>query len=352
MLHTKGRISQTDSETCDALFGNQRLYCHHPFGMVIEERSSSSSVYSFGFNGMEKIDKISGSGNSFDFGARIYSSRLGKWLSTDPAQATTPYNSTYSAFHNSPVYFIDPDGEKFVNPFTVMREKAESKLKTAKDDLASFRSENDNIKSPTLLRIILSKRHRTYHKLLKLETKTRKELSEARYYETCVSNLIYTLEMIAPDVYELFETYTNAEGHEVEFEVELKDVYAFYMDGEWRNAYSEVAAAALPTRMRIFSEQKITLGSAGVAIQLLGNELGDYKYVMDLKNKEDIKYWSEHKGLDDGTQPWSLFSDQYEEELFERYRAYLNENGIGNESLDDFGSLKRASNDTTESDNE
>ncbi len=85
---------------------------YYPFGMQIEERSwvASSSSYRFGFNGMEKDDGIKGTGNSLDFGARIYDSRLGRWMSTDPMFNTQPDWSPYKAFYDNPNYWIDPDG--------------------------------------------------------------------------------------------------------------------------------------------------------------------------------------------------------------------------------------------------
>lgn len=64
--------------------------------------------YRFGFNGMEKDDEVKGSGNSLDFGARIYDSRLGKWLSKD--KVTKSDLSSYEFSRNSPITFMDPDG--------------------------------------------------------------------------------------------------------------------------------------------------------------------------------------------------------------------------------------------------
>jgi RHS repeat-associated protein len=75
-------------------------------------RSFSSGSYRYGFNGMEKDDEVKGSGNSLDFGARIYDSRLGRWLSRDPASKNYPSFSDYIAFGDNPIYFVDPDGKK------------------------------------------------------------------------------------------------------------------------------------------------------------------------------------------------------------------------------------------------
>ena len=56
--------------------------------------SSGTGKYRYGFNGMEKDDNLKGTGNSYDFGARIYDSRLGRWLAVDPSHDMYPDIST------------------------------------------------------------------------------------------------------------------------------------------------------------------------------------------------------------------------------------------------------------------
>jgi RHS repeat-associated protein len=73
---------------------------------------NARSVYLFGFNGKEKDDEVKGSGNSYDFGARIYDARLGRWLAMDPLQVKCPQLSPYNFVANSPLIFIDPDGKR------------------------------------------------------------------------------------------------------------------------------------------------------------------------------------------------------------------------------------------------
>jgi RHS repeat-associated protein len=72
--------------------------------------SNRTRVYSYGFNGKEKDNEVKGDGNSYDFGERIYDSRLGRWLSLDPLMkkyaGLSPYNFTF----NNPIIFNDPDG--------------------------------------------------------------------------------------------------------------------------------------------------------------------------------------------------------------------------------------------------
>jgi RHS repeat-associated protein len=84
----------------------------YPFGMHMPGRTFSSGSYRYGFNGMEKDDEIKGHGNSLDFGARIYDSRLGRWLSVDPLQKKYPGLSVYNYSGNNPVLLKDIGGKK------------------------------------------------------------------------------------------------------------------------------------------------------------------------------------------------------------------------------------------------
>lgn len=61
---------------------------------------------------MERDDDIKGSGNSYDFGARMYDSRLGRWLSMDPKSKSQPQWSAFKAMNDNPIIFDDPNGER------------------------------------------------------------------------------------------------------------------------------------------------------------------------------------------------------------------------------------------------
>ncbi|MCB9033006.1 MAG: hypothetical protein H6553_04135 [Chitinophagales bacterium] len=99
---------------------------YYPFGMQLvgrtydacEDQNAPShliaqrNTYLFGFNGAEKVNEIKGQGNSYDFGARIYDSRLGRFLSIDPLYKNFPSESNYSYAGNSPLLYIDEEGAK------------------------------------------------------------------------------------------------------------------------------------------------------------------------------------------------------------------------------------------------
>jgi RHS repeat-associated protein len=68
---------------------------------------ATNSDYRYGFNGMEKDDEVKGEGNSYDFGARMYDNRLGRWYSMD--KVVKPF-TPYQFGRANPVIYIDPDG--------------------------------------------------------------------------------------------------------------------------------------------------------------------------------------------------------------------------------------------------
>jgi RHS repeat-associated protein len=80
-----------------------------PFSIrdILSSVSKGDGKYRYSFNGMKKDNELKGEGNSLDFGARIYDSRLGRWMSVD---LLMQFNSNYSAMGNNPILLFDIDG--------------------------------------------------------------------------------------------------------------------------------------------------------------------------------------------------------------------------------------------------
>ncbi len=87
------------------LVGAQDYYA---FGMEMPDRSFSSGNYRYGFGGQEKVDEISGSGNSYTAEYWQYDPRLGRRWNNDPIMK--PWESPYATFSNNPIYYNDPLG--------------------------------------------------------------------------------------------------------------------------------------------------------------------------------------------------------------------------------------------------
>jgi RHS repeat-associated protein len=73
----------------------------------------------YGFNGKEVDSEINGNGNAYDFGARMYDARLGRWWSVDPLVMRYLHLSPFNYTNNQPIVAIDPDGRKilFINGY-------------------------------------------------------------------------------------------------------------------------------------------------------------------------------------------------------------------------------------------
>jgi RHS repeat-associated protein len=70
----------------------------------------NGSSYRYGFNGKQKDDELYGDGNAYDFDARMYDPRIGRWLSVDNEAAKGPGWSPYNFAMNRPIMLGDPDG--------------------------------------------------------------------------------------------------------------------------------------------------------------------------------------------------------------------------------------------------
>ena len=90
--------------------------------------------FRYSFNGKEKTDEISGGGNSYDYGERIYDVRISRWLSLDKLSGTFPDESNYCFVSNTPIAFKDNDGN-ILTPTFKSPEAKEAFIKLVNDHL-------------------------------------------------------------------------------------------------------------------------------------------------------------------------------------------------------------------------
>jgi len=77
---------------------------------VMEWKTDDAGDYRYGFNGKEMDNEVSGDGNQYDYGFRIYNPRLGRFLSIDPLFKSYPWFTPYQFAANDPIRNIDIDG--------------------------------------------------------------------------------------------------------------------------------------------------------------------------------------------------------------------------------------------------
>ncbi|WP_338794274.1 RHS repeat-associated core domain-containing protein [Bernardetia sp. MNP-M8] len=118
---------------------------YYPFGMAMKERTYQNEDYRYGFNGKEN-DTDFGVGKT-DFGARIYDEKIGRWLACDPLENQYSNVSSYAFVDNSPIFFIDPNGEEIVPTIKDAKKLANYKSIMRKIDAYSILKLNNEILS-------------------------------------------------------------------------------------------------------------------------------------------------------------------------------------------------------------
>lgn len=83
---------------------------YYPFGSTMPGRVFNSGDYRYGFNGKEMDNEVSGNGNQYDYGFRIYNPRIGRFLSVDPLFKSYPWYTPYQFAGNIPIAYVDRDG--------------------------------------------------------------------------------------------------------------------------------------------------------------------------------------------------------------------------------------------------
>jgi len=89
---------------------------YYPYGMLIAERSWQAGGYRYGYNGKENDNEVKGTGNSIDYGARIYDPRVARFQSPDPLKDRLPGKSNYMYAGNNPIVYIDYQGGFELSP--------------------------------------------------------------------------------------------------------------------------------------------------------------------------------------------------------------------------------------------
>ena len=146
--HTEGSLEKNPKSFLRVLgkkgYSQKKRLNYYPFGMEMPGRKFSSSDYKYGFNGMEKDDELKGSGNSYDFGARLYDPRLGRWLAVDAMANVYPFYSPFVYAANSPVTFIDPDGNKIRIYYVDKHNERQSVVLKSVSDLEVYKNHENN----------------------------------------------------------------------------------------------------------------------------------------------------------------------------------------------------------------
>jgi RHS repeat-associated protein len=106
------RLFQTSGGSTDKNAEVVSATGYYPYGSQQPGRTVNAELYDYGYQGQEKDNELQVKGNSYYFTSRIYDSRLGRWLSTDPKNMKSPEESPYAGMGNNPVSMVDPRGQQ------------------------------------------------------------------------------------------------------------------------------------------------------------------------------------------------------------------------------------------------
>jgi RHS repeat-associated protein len=120
---------------------------------LVQVSNKINDGYRFGYGGHEKDNEVSGEGNTIDFGARIYDSRIGRFKYRDPLAAKFPSESNYIYAGNSPIQLIDVNGQY---KYPAKQAAAYTKAYPMLTKYLSNHIKNDVEKSSTLFNGILN----------------------------------------------------------------------------------------------------------------------------------------------------------------------------------------------------
>ena len=110
------------------------------FGMVQPGRSyqlTGDSSYRYAYNGKLLDNDIYGKYNSYDYGARFYDPRLGRWFKPDNLALFYASNSSYSYGLNNPIANKDVNGDFVIKGTSDERAVLQSIVSAAEDALCT-----------------------------------------------------------------------------------------------------------------------------------------------------------------------------------------------------------------------
>lgn len=203
---------------------------YSPFGVELDGRTESNSGYRFKFNGMEADDEIKGSGNSYDFGARMLDSRVGRWLTIDPMAKKQPDQSTYKAMLNNPLVWTDPTGQTEYETI-VIKNKSTGKTTKVYKSISNKVMTNGKVFAshpgalvPALYQYYYDYRKVTYITIEKDGSETTRTATEILYKNGMKHRDNVTMDYVFGNEAEKYDTYDPDDKFEM--------AGGFYMTGE------------------------------------------------------------------------------------------------------------------------
>lgn len=195
------------------------------FGMVTVGRSwSLGSEYRYGFNRMENDNETYGSNNAFNFGERIYDSRIGVWLSIDKKWKLYPSYGPYSFAKGNPILFVDIDGNEVKNYYDAQIESVNKTISMLESELNQYRTQFGTIDK----RKDFTGTKEEWQQVQQSNDFYKSQLQyadELSINKGIVDRIISDWIVSDPDVYKEANTATNIYNEPVDMYLKVKDLF-------------------------------------------------------------------------------------------------------------------------------
>jgi RHS repeat-associated protein len=260
--------------------------------------------YRFGFNGKEKDDDTYGDGNAYDFGARMYDSRLGRWMSVDPLYAQYADLSPFNFAGNCPILFLDIDGNKFINPYRDKDKVAALKQKVVNAQLIydQFVKDHPNL-SPSEIK--------DSQEAKDLQS-AQSELKQNEEKAQLVDDFIMTLKLSNESEYNYFENLKDKNKNEIQLVINIVNEQGPKVENGYLNGDTEILPVLYTNdnkeqvygvqdhtiQITIFLSTEVWSGRAIVhEYRTFANEIGDVKYYFEyVKDEQSYNLWQDSAG--------------------------------------------------------
>ena len=245
----------------------------------INFKSSLCSHYFYGFNGKEKDDEHTQ--GKYDFGARIYDSRLGRWLAVDPLVKDYPSFSPYSYAGNSTIAFYDPDGKKIVIHYVDADGNQQKFVYKPKAEVPNNKFVQDAVNQLNTLREESKKSKRLIKEAIKSKNVANIHQTTGSNY-TEVKGIDGKVESI-PNNNDIFSNASNGKGTDV-------DIY--FNPNAMYGAVDESGSLKRPSRVGLLEEiyhaNRVMQGEASVVEKQFELDGTTYEY-LDLNHSKEEK---------------------------------------------------------------
>lgn len=189
--------------------------------------SETSDDYRYGFNGMEADDEFKGTKNSYDFGARMYDPRVGRWLSIDPLAFHYPSWSPYNFVSDNPIVYIDPDGKKVRNADKVRLEQAKANNEFTNEMIAEIKQKGAGGKRRDFngTKEEWKKVKATLKRYERIDEREKELIEKLEIAVVQTDKLIEEFKKSAPNLFEKVDNIKNEQGEEVDMMLGTEDMF-------------------------------------------------------------------------------------------------------------------------------